>query len=293
MPLTREDVISGFRHLLGREPESEETIAHHMRLGTLEDLRRTLVRSEEFASAYPAMLGNEKFEAAYKRARTRDTGRSGFKEADFGYVGLDQPEAEDDFGRLFDGLFAPRLSRNKDREPGFRRIFETLDAMRPPRPLIIETGCLRMPGNWEGDGQSTFLFDAYARLNGGLIISIDLNIDSIDTARRACSGHTQLIHNDSVMALSSLAALLEGQRVDLLYLDSFDLDLADPLPSATHHIMELAAVRPLVKRGTIVCVDDYRVDGIVGGKGAIVDKYMESVDARVLHDGYQKVWQIG
>jgi hypothetical protein len=64
------------------------------------------------------------------------------------------------------------------------------------------------------------------------------------------------------------------------------------MPSAIHHAQELAAARPLLKRGSIVCIDDYRIGDAVGGKGAIVDPFMRSVDAAVLHDGYAKVWQL-
>jgi hypothetical protein len=62
---------------------------------------------------------------------------------------------------------------------------------------------------------------------------------------------------DSLAYLKSLAdhppAGLEF--LDLLYLDSFDVDFDDPLPSAIHHLKELLAIAPLVSFETLV-VDD-------------------------------------
>jgi len=292
MALSRESVVWGYRFILGREPESEAAIAAHMPAADLDALRRALLASEEFAAGIADLVDAGHLEAARKRRVTHSPSASGFKRADYDYVRLDEPEEDAGFRVQFDALFAPRLRGGQDREAGFRAIFGALDASAGKAPLIVETGALRVPGNWRGDGQSSFMFDAYVRFNGGAFFSIDANIESIDTARRACSGHANLIHNDSVAALATLASLLDGRRVDLLYLDSFDVVAGDPMPSAIHHIMELAAIRPLLKSGSIVCIDDFRAHGEAGGKGAIVDRYMAAVDAAVLHDGYQKAWRI-
>ncbi len=147
-----------------------------------------------------------------------------------------------------------------------------------------------MPGNWEGDGQSTFMFDALVRTCGGTLFSIDVSNESVDSARRVCSSATQLIQNDSVSALHALAEIASG-TIDLLYLDSFDLDANNPLPSAIHHGLELTAVRPLIGPGTVVCIDDYAV-GSSGGKGMIVDRFLSNIRAKVLYSGYQKIWRL-
>ena len=180
----------------------------------------------------------------------------------------------------------PRLGKRAD---GFAAIFDALP--RPRRDLlVVETGCMRVPRNWEGDGQSTFMFDALARDCNGLFFSIDITVESVDTARRACSSATHLILNDSVAALHALSRAVPAQA-SLLYLDSYDVDLANPLPSAIHHALELTAARALIGPGTIVCVDDYGL-GSEGGKGMILDKFFSSIRAQVLYCGYQKVWRV-
>lgn len=203
------------------------------------------------------------------------------------YVGMGGVDFSRPFKEFFEEHFVPRLCHRAD---GFRVIFDHLAAS--PDPLILETGCLRVPNNWEGDGQSTFQFDCYVRSNGGAVISIDIGQNSIESARRACSSKTSLILNDSVAGLHTLSGL-GGRKASLVYLDSFDLDVSNPLPSATHHILELTAVRPLLAPGAIVCVDDYALNGYEpGGKGQIIDMFMESIYAGILYSGYQKIWRM-
>jgi hypothetical protein len=122
------------------------------------------------------------------------------------------------------------------------------------------------------------------------VFSMDISAASIETARRACSGATQLILNDSVAALNALAAIMP-KPASLLYLDSFDLDPTNPTPSAIHHAMEVMAARKMLGPGTIVAIDDYG-SGTKGGKGMIIDTFFESIGVEVLHEGYQKVWRM-
>jgi len=228
-------------------------------------------------------------ETQLKRYEALNIGKSGRIDADFEYVGLDCVPASLPFSELFETQFARRLGQ---REDGFRRLFERLGKRGSDHPLILETGCLRLPGNWQGDGQSTFMFDAYARCTDGMCVSVDINFDSASSARRACSSYTSVVVNDSVSFLHSLARLSFGKRIDLLYLDSFDVDPVAPLPAAIHHIKELLAAWPLIGPGTIVCVDDFLV-GENGGKAGIIDDFFGNVGAEVLYSGYQKAWIVG
>ena len=220
-------------------------------------------------------------------------GQSGFKPTDHGLVEMPPPDP----GLAFAALFARHYERRLEkRAGGFKALFAAL-ARLPAPLLVLETGTLRLAGNWEGDGQSTYLFDVFVQAEqaagrGGALFSIDLSLDSIGAARRVCSGFANLICNDSVQALHTLARLLVGRQASLLYLDSFDLDLADPMPSASHHLMELAAAAPMLCTGSLVAVDDYCVEGTVGGKGLLVDLYMQSIGAEVIHSGYQRIWRL-
>lgn len=209
------------------------------------------------------MIANSRtIEQRKKLIQTIDTMESGRMEADFAYVGLPSEAQTMVFKDAYDVLLRPRLNQRAD---GFAVIFDRLE--KHPHPLIIETGCLRVPDNWAGDGQSTFQFDWYARERQGSVFTIDINSASIDSARRACSGTTNTILNDSRPALHALGKNSK-KPASLLYLDSFDLDLADPMPSAVHHATEMMAARGLIGDGTIVCIDDFAVAPLgAGGKG--------------------------
>jgi predicted O-methyltransferase YrrM len=243
---------------------------------------------EPVPSLLAEVAGSTAFADAYKRARVLDIRAQGFQRANPAAIGLADLPADMPFADAFAARYTSRLEH---RAAGFGTLFNALARIAPSAPLIVETGTLRLAGNWAGDGQSTFLFDHFARERGGKVLSIDVSIESVDTARRVCSGHTSLICNDSVIALQTLGRLL-SRKISLLYLDSFDLDPADPGPSAIHHALELAAAMPLLGPGSLVAVDDYALPGVAGGKGSIVDSYMQSIDAHVVYSGYQKVWQL-
>jgi hypothetical protein len=212
---------------------------------------------------------------------------SGPPRADWVAVGLGEtfrPEAS--FTKTFGRHFAPRLEK---RAATFRVLFGALLDARPEGAVIVETGCLRQAGNWQGDGQSTIMFDALCEATAATCISVDVDPASIACARSVCSGRVQLVANDSVTFFTVLRRLAPALRIDLLYLDSFDLDHANPMPSALHHMKELTAAMPLLPAGALVCVDDC-VEG--GGKDWLVADFLDHAGAVLLADGYQKIWRL-
>ena len=248
---------------------------------------RLLHSDEPLSAIVRDVVASPTLERRYKEARTLDIKSEARKDADPDFVGIPGFDASLPFNDQFSRFFEPRLQARAD---GFATIFRSLPEP-PHKLLLIETGCMRIPGNWAGDGQSTFMFDALAKARDGFLFSIDVTMESIDTARTACSSATHLLLGDSVATLHALSGLL-NRRADLLYLDSYDLDPRDPMPSAIHHAMELIAAQPLIGPNTIVCVDDYGVGVKPGGKGLVLDQYFSRIRARVLYSGYQKVWQL-
>ena len=130
------------------------------------------------------------FALRYKEVRTVYVAPTGRKEPDGAYVGIPELDPTLSFDEQFDLYFRPRLAA---RAESFAALFAALAEQRRS-PVVIETGCLRISGNWAGDGQSSFLFDAWTRdTTGGRFFSIDILPESIETARRACSSVTNLI----------------------------------------------------------------------------------------------------
>ena len=218
-------------------------------------------------------------------------------------VGTNQTSAS--FWSWFDSQAAPQLAL---REISFRKAFAYLDAISGPI-TIVETGCARARGNWAGDGQSSVLFDRYLEArDGGRGWAIDLDPQATALCKELVSERIQVRTGDSVPQLRDLAdELLElGRSIDLLYLDSYDLDWNNPTPSAVHHLKELVSIVSALRSDTLVMVDDApstcRVIGnrhghydlasmpIVGGKGMFVAEYAQQVDATQQFSHYQVAW---
>ena len=146
---------------------------------------------------------------------------------------------------------------------------------------IVETGT----SAWGTD--STRLFAAYVNSFGGKFLSVDIRPDPKKELGNL-GPKTQLSISDSVIFLRELNLLNHRDRVDLLYLDSFDLDMSDPGPSMEHGLAEWHAARSLLKSGTIIVIDDTpsknsllfsqrdpaleyeKKHGFIPGKGALV-----------------------
>lgn len=211
----------------------------------------------------------------------------------------------DAFWDYFDNELKPHLGA---RAHTFTMAFEYLDQFDHPL-TIIETGCMRDPGNLAGDGCSTRLFDKYAEFRPGTTVrSVDIDPKATELCKSNVSSRVHVHTGDSVAYLRSLADGEDGPvpQVDLLYLDSYDVDFENAFPSAFHHIKELVAAAPMIHRDTLVMVDDspsstigyLQEDGAVrllspmnvGGKGKFVADYAQHVGASMIFQSYQCGW---
>jgi len=194
----------------------------------------------------------------------------------------------------------------RDRATSFEIIFELLDQkQKKDNYLIVETGCMRgdhKPANSPyalgDDGASTYIFDDFINFYDGEVLSVDIKQANVDYADKYTSDRTSVYCSDSVKFLWDLD---ERNKIDFLYLDSFDLDPNNPTPSQVHHVKELCACMKNLSKGTIVAVDDhlntpefdqYRSTLVQGGKARYVEDFMKDIDAELLHDGYQIVWRL-
>lgn len=187
-----------------------------------------------------------------------------------------------EFWSWFDGVAEPLEYRAST----FRKMFEYLESLDRP-VTIVETGCLRVDGNWQ-DGQSTILFDKFAQTHEGtLVCSVDINLESVELADRLTSSATLVFLGDSLQWLRSEIV----PDIDLLYLDSMDYDASNPYASAAHHLQELFIALPRLHEMSLVVVDDTpEQDGILIGKGCLIAKYAESIGAYGRFSKYQTGW---
>ncbi len=151
-------------------------------------------------------------------------------------------------------------------------------------------------GSWScwADGASTSIFDAFhnhrkmlGNVGGGHHYSLDINRHGIKTSEMSSA-----IIGDSH---DTLASLKVGQ-IDVLLLDSYDVDPANPHPSALHHLQEFELIvnsKDTYLDGLLVIDDNWMArNGRVHGKGMYIIKFMQYQRIRPLCSGYIYVYHI-
>ena len=202
------------------------------------------------------------------------------------------------------------------RQFSFLKIFNYLDEL--PTPItIVETGCLRVKDNFSGDGQSTLLFDKYTQFrgNGSKVYTVDIDPEATKICSEVVSNDVTISTADSIGYLNDLTNKFydEKKEVSFFYLDSFDLDWKSPGSSCEHHLKELVSIKKILKKETLVVVDDSPMKGYlqqsklkkgavdivpfglvpkptISGKGTLVHEYAMQVGAKVLFSNYQTGW---
>ncbi len=123
--------------------------------------------------------------------------------------------------------------------------------------IILETG---VSCNIEGGLFGLFLGFIAEKTNGEMI-GIDTNIELIEKSRDLFnksipSLNYTLLNGDSVQWLNQLSEI-----PNLVHLDSWDLDLKNPLPSALHGWREFITIESKMQSGSIIIIDDNYLQG--------------------------------
>lgn len=180
--------------------------------------------------------------------------------------------------------FYDKLGARKDT---FLKMFKYLESLNKDSYFIIETGTTRKD-SMDGDGSSTILFDEFAKIYPGTkVISIDICKHHCDYAKTRVSDTVEIICSDSTLALFNIAKDNSLPNIDLLYLDSFDMDWGNPHPSSMHHIKEFISIQPKLAKGSLVVVDDNANNK---GKGQYISEYMVDINQDKYFDEYQIGW---
>lgn len=127
------------------------------------------------------------------------------------------------------------------------------------KPLnILETGSMHI----RGSRSFTLLFGHLAQMTSGRLTTVDIDPEGLSKCREITKEYKDSITyvcQDSVSYMESLSCE-RIQELDLLILDSWDLDVFDPLPSQIHHLRELLSVVKNLK-DCVVMVDDNFLPG--------------------------------
>lgn len=132
--------------------------------------------------------------------------------------------------------------------------FLTLD-----RPInILETG------SGHCDHTQTFTSMTYIfayilnSLKGGSLLTIDINETNLNKCKQSTKEFSHIINyklGDSVDVLRNLDENYV-KSLDLVILDSYDLNLFDPNPSGIHHLQELLALYNKLNKNCLIAIDD-------------------------------------
>jgi hypothetical protein len=127
--------------------------------------------------------------------------------------------------------------------------------------IIIETGSSAWGTN------SSELFNKFLHFknnvpsNEAFLYTCDLRLNPLFNLIDKVSQNSYLICNDSVKFIENLSNKIPIDDFNfLIYLDSYDLDYRNPLPSGVHGFREFAASIPFLKRGTVLVIDDSPID---------------------------------
>jgi hypothetical protein len=210
----------------------------------------------------------------------------------------------DQFWTFFNEFAGPQLAH---RHESFKFVFQHLTNLNRP-VCIVETGCVRNEGTYAGEGQSTVLFDKFSEcVPGTMINTVDISSESTDMCKRLVSQRVKVHTMDSVSFLKNDCKnqMAPFHTIDLLYLDSYDVDFNDPHDSAMHHMKELLAASSMINASTLILVDDspsmasfYIESGQikfastpkVGGKGMYIGSYMADIGKKPIIQSYQTAW---
>jgi hypothetical protein len=199
------------------------------------------------------------------------------------YYDLLNPQVSGAKRGLTEGLY--------QRADGFNLVFAYLESLNQPEYHIIETGTMRNPGNWK-DGQSARLFTEFVECHGGSVRSVDIDPLAVIAARNSiqCTQFESTCQ-DSVLYL---ATQLDLDRVDLFYLDSYDVKWNNDHDSAAHHLMEFQVIEPHLKPGCLVVIDDnsrFLNNNQRTGKGHYIADYLDTKGIQPLYDHYQIIYR--
>ncbi|HEX4034149.1 MAG TPA: hypothetical protein VHX66_06880 [Solirubrobacteraceae bacterium] len=169
---------------------------------------------------------------------------------------------------------------------------------------ILETGV----SAWGTD--STRLFDSYVRSFGGRLWSVDIEPEHVRRLVPLVGPQTTLVCDDSAAFLARWVDEHPGEQAGLVYLDSWDVDFAAPLPAAEHCVRELDAVTPALGPGTLLLIDDspgsledvpdharaeaqslFAQFGVWPGKGMLVQQRLSERGILPIRHGYQALYR--
>ena len=127
------------------------------------------------------------------------------------------------------------------------------------RPInVLETGCGHY-GDCKTFAPMTYIFaDILNNLKGGSLLTVDINENNLNKCKELTKTFSHIVNyklGDSVHVLRNLNEDFV-KSLDLIILDSYDLNLFDPNPSGIHHLQELLMLYNKINKNCLIAIDD-------------------------------------
>lgn len=138
--------------------------------------------------------------------------------------------------------------------------------------------CIETGVSYGSDDDNFGLYLAkFTQEYGGTMSSVDIDWQRVDKSQELIDSLVDNI-NYSAHTLDSIEFLRKYQgKPNLVHLDSYDLDITNPLPSMLHHWLEFVEIKDKMKSGSILLVDDNYFRGttvywnVLNKEGELVD----------------------
>ena len=167
----------------------------------------------------------------------------------------------------------------------FTKLLNSLDKTKLN---ILETGSSAHGTN------SSMLFINYVKKFGGSFKTVDINPSIKLKFNHLINDNIEFYTDDSVQFIMNMVPNTI-KKLDVIYLDSFDLDIKNPQPSEQHGLDEFLLLNKFINTGTLIAIDDTPKDfnlfgagnnklDHIPGKGALVLDYIKK------HGGYETLY---
>ena len=123
---------------------------------------------------------------------------------------------------------------------------------------ILETGTMWSDLKDNMGAFTLIMGDLIKNWTGGNLTTIDISEENIKKCKKITSQFSDnitYVNKDSIEFLEQLDPEI-CHKLDLVYLDSLDLNVTKPHPSSNHHLNELKAIYDHLNKNIIIAVDD-------------------------------------
>lgn len=187
--------------------------------------------------------------------------------------------------QVYDWYTSNYKNKSGNRFESFRlaltMLYETTD-----HPYIIETGCLRLENDF-GAGYSTYIFAECINIFGGKLVTVDITPSHMETCKlltKSFQVNVTYIVDDSLKILKNYS-----DRIDLLYLDSYDCPIeGDASESQKHNLNEFILAENKLHDKSLILIDD--VDFSNGGKARMTHDYLKKNNYKLIYQQQQSLW---